>query len=161
MVVPVLLRHKRRHAKAEQRCSHSHTGLSGLRFQCCIDPVYECQHTQADPNTERVERTRISVVSFTRLVRRLVEVQHDSQARQEEQQEGQSEVFPPFAFALRIAFATLPNDTDNAKQQRQEIIDVMAFVFLQFRRQQVLVAKHGVINERDTGDPVTFGDIAV
>ena len=32
----------------------------------------------------------------------------------------------------------------------------MTFVFLQFSRQQTLIAKHRIINKRNTGNPVAF-----
>ena len=104
-----------------------------------MDELNDTQHTQTDPNTERIERACVRVVTLARLIRCLVQVHHNRQTGQEEQQERQSKALPAFCLALFAAFAALPYDTDDTQNQRQEIIHIVSLVLFQFRRQQVLI----------------------
>ena len=161
MVIPVLRCHLRRHEQADEACTNSHNSLALFALQRAVDPINNRQHTQTDPDTEGIERSRVRVITLARLIRCLVEVNNDSQTRQEEQQERQREILPAYFFTLFIALAALPNDTDETQDERQEIIHVMSLVLFEFGRQFGLIAEHGVINKRNTGDPVSFGNLAV
>ena len=143
MIIPVLRSHLCRNQQTYQREEHSHRSLCPLALfgHHLVDPIDQGQYTKADPDTERVERTHIGVVTLTRLVRRLVQIHHDSQTRQEEQQEGDREVLPSFGLAF-LAFASgkLPYQSDNTQEQRDHVIDIVTLVVFEFGRQSVLVA---------------------
>ena len=126
-----------------------------------MDELNDTQHAQTDPDTERIERACVRVVTLARLIRCLVQVHHYRQAGQEEQQERQRKVLPTFRLALFVAFAALPYYSDDTQNQRQEVIHIVSLILLQFRRQQILVAQHRIVDKRNTADPVTFGNVAV
>ena len=107
-------------------------------------------HTHAYPDGESVERTRIRVVAFTRLAWRLVQIEHNRYTGHEEKEEHYPELLDTF-----LAAVGLPQQTDNSEQQRQAVEYVMPFILFQLFRQQVLIAYEHVVNELDTGNPVT------
>ena len=87
-------------------------------FDTPCTPVDEGQRTQTDPDTEGIERTGIRIVSFTRLVRRLVEVDDDRETGKEEEEEGEREALSSYCFSIFIHTQELPQDTDETQEQR-------------------------------------------
>ena len=70
-------------------------------------PLYQTCHTHTYPNGKGVERTGIRVISFTGLCRGLVEVEHDSDTRHEEQEEDHPELLD-----TPLAMISLPEESD-------------------------------------------------
>ena len=86
----------------------------------------------------------------------LVEVEHDGDTCHEEQEEHHPELLN-----AALAGKCLPQQADDAEQQRQAVERVVSLVFLAiFSRKQLLVAKAGVVQEVETGNPVATGHIA-
>ena len=164
MVIPVLRCHLSRY---QQRCSsnkqRSNT-LYVLVLQRMLRPVVDSHHSHTDPDTKGIERTHVCIVTFTRLIRRLVQINHDSQTGQQEQQHGDRERLPSFFFLLAVlydALAALPYHTDDTQQERQHVIHIVSLVVAQFGRQLRLVTQHGIVDSRNTADPVTLRYITI
>ena len=109
----------------------------------------EAGDTHADPDGKGVERTGVGVVALTRLAGRLVQVEHDGDTRHEEQEEHDPELLDALLSAVG-----LPQQADDAKQQRQTVEHVVPLVFLQVGGDQRLVAYEQVVDEVDARDPV-------
>ena len=113
-------------------------------------------NTHADPNAERIERTGVGIVSLTRLVGGLVQVEHDGDTRHEEQEE-----YHPELLDAATAAVGLPQQSDDTHEQRQHVEHVVSLVALaQVIGQQALVAQAGIVDERDARNPVAVGDFA-
>ena len=81
VVVPILGSHLDgdKHRQASYRTSH-HRRKDFLLAAEVLQPVPYCKHTKSAPNTERIERTRVRIVTFTGLIRSLIEVHHNRNA---------------------------------------------------------------------------------
>ena len=154
MVVPRLAGHLYGHQQAGQadRAGHQRAGFLPLARQ----GVRQSRHAHADPDGEGVERAGVGIVAFTRLHRRLVEVEHDGDARHEEQEE-----YHPELLDALLSAVGLPKQADEAQQQGQAVEDVAPLVLLQLRGQVGLVAYQPVVYEGDARDPVAMLYLAV
>ena len=116
----------------------------------------QCGNTHADPDTEGIERTSVGIVTFTRLIRCLVQIEHDGDTRHEEQEEHHPELLD-----ATTSTVGLPQQTDETHEQRQHVEHVVTLVTLaQVVGQQALVAQARVIDERISRNPVAMGDFA-
>ena len=87
MVVPVLRTHLCGYKQADDTDEYGDNRTRALILNSGIHPIGQRQHTQTNPDTESIERAGIGIVSLTRLIRRLVQVNHNGKSRQEEEQE--------------------------------------------------------------------------
>ena len=85
MVIPVLLGHKSRYSETEERSKDRYTGLARVGFEIVIQPVNDSQYAETDPDTKSIEGACVRIVTFTRLVRRLIEVHNDGKTGKEEE----------------------------------------------------------------------------
>src|SRR5574344_255434 len=152
VVVPVLRRHKGRDAQTEQRGSRGSDTLVNNAFQ----PRSDIKHAQANPYTEGIERARISIITLTRLIWRLIKINDNGQASQQEQNKGEPET-------LHSLFLTgkLVKNTKDTQQERQEIVSIVRTVVLQLGRQIALIAQHGIVDERNTAAPVAMSHFSI
>ena len=113
-------------------------------------------HAHANPDGVGIERTGVGVVALTRLARSLVQVEHDGDTGHEEQEEHHPELLD-----AALAAIGLPQQTDDAQQERQHVEHVVALVTLAIVvGQQALVAQARIVNQGDARYPVTLGDFA-
>ena len=115
------------------------------------DEVADRQHAEADPDRERIERTRVDVVAFARFARRGVEIEHQRDARHDEEPKDDREV----AFVA----VQLVDQSDQSQQEGQEIVGVAALVFGDFAGQVVLRAEEFLVDPFDARQPVAVGDL--
>ena len=151
VVVPVLGGHQGRYAEAKGRSPGGHQlgiGLLGI----LRDPLVQGRHAQAYPDGKHVERARIGVVTFTHLVRRLVQVQHNGDARHEEHQEHQP--------AAALVAVKLEHQAQQAQQQRQEEVVVLALVVPQRSGGVGLVSQTDSVQEAYAAFPVAVEHVA-
>src|SRR5690606_38697495 len=90
VIPPILGEYHWSSQKADSRC-HAGRGLCVQLFQ----PLTDANYTQPNPNSKRIERSRIGIVTFTGLQWVLVEVEHNSQSREEKQQAHHTGIFLP------------------------------------------------------------------
>ena len=88
-------------------------------------------YTQTNPNGERIERTSISIVAFTRFARCLVQIEHDGKTCHEEEEEDYPKLLDTFLSAVG-----LPEKTRQTKQQGQTEEYVMSLVVFQIIGQE-------------------------
>ena len=147
MIVPSLRSHLYRH---EQTGYTKHAGKSHIiGLELLLEHIVESQHTKTTPYSVCIERTGIGIVALTRLLRSLVKIEHDGKTSHEEEEE----YHPELAYAT-LSAPSLPEQSDKSQQQRQTVEHVVSLIFLQFLRQLALVAKHPVVDKRDTRYPV-------
>ena len=96
------------------------------------------------------------MISFTRLIWRLVQVKHDGQTRHEEEEEHH-----PEALDALLARECLPEQTEQTEQKRKHVIDVVSLVFTNGSRHVILVAHENLVDELDARDPIAAVDFAV
>ena len=72
------------------------TGDDRIQFAVSLQSLCQCRDTEPDPDTERIERSGIRIVSFTRLIWRLIQIQNDSQTSHEKQEESHPETLDSF-----------------------------------------------------------------
>ena len=151
VVVPVFGRHQGRDEEADGGHAPGY-GHGALPSDMLDDGFEQRRYGEADPHGEHVEGAGIGVVAFTDLVRRLVEVHHDGDARHEEHQEGQP--------AAALVAVVLEEQADQTQQQRKEVIVVLAAVRGQDGRRLGLVAQPELVQEPDAGLPVSVEDLS-
>ena len=152
VVVPVL----RSHLHGHQHARHAdHRGHHGIVKLDAAQPVDDGGHTHAHPYGEGIERTGVSIVTLAGLRGHLVEVNHDGDARHEEQEEHHPELLAALAAA-----ESLPEETQQSQQQRQGIIDIVTLVCFQVVGQLALVAQTGIVDKRNTCNPVAVLGLA-
>ena len=151
MIVPVLATHQHRHDKAQGhgQCGSGHA--VGF-LQQLFKPVLKRQDTQSDPEAEYIEGTRVRVVALAHLIRRLVQVDYDGQAGKQEKQ-----ACDP---AVARVVAELEEEADQAEEQGQEEIVVLAPVVDDEVRTLALVAQPQPVEEADATLPIAFGQVA-
>ena len=154
MVVPGLRSHLYRH----EQTGYAYNTCNGyiIALYLLLEHIVNSQHTKTTPNSVSVERACISIVAFTRLLRSLVKVEHDSKTCHEEQEEHN----PELADAALTA-PCLPEKTYKSEQERQTVEHVVTLISLQLSRHLALVAQHPVVDERNTGYPVAMLRLAV
>ena len=148
VVVPVLRRKDRRHAEAEER------GSTGRRDSVAAQQPGERiayrHHAQSDPDGEGVERSGVDVVAFAGFVGRGVEVEHQGDAREHEQQHDDREV--------ALVAHQLVHKADQSQDERQEVVGVAPLVVGDFVRQVALRAEVLLVDPADAREPVAVGD---
>ena len=100
MVIPVLRTHLNGDKQGEQR-SHR-AGDDRREFAILPQGFRQSRHTKTDPDTERIERTGIRIVTLTRLVRSLVQVKHNRNTGHEEEEEGHPETLNTLLAGIRL-----------------------------------------------------------
>ena len=151
MVVPVLGRHEHRYQEAQGRYPAGN-GRSRHLLGGSTQPLIQRRHAQADPDGKHIERAGVGVVTLAHLVRRLVQIQDNSDARHEEHQEHNP--------AATLVFVVLEHQAQQTQQQRQEEVMVLAFVVPQRRRRIRLVPQAEFVQKADAALPVAVEDIA-
>ena len=145
---------KSRQEQAEQRDDRSHSHIAQL--QILLHQVDDGCNADAAPDSVGIERAGISIVALTRLVGRLVQIDHDGESRHEEEEE----YHPELAYAATSA-PGLPEQADDAEQEGQTIEDVVALIVLQLVGQLALIAQSGVVEPFDAADPVAMFHFAI
>ena len=158
VVVPRLPCHLDGHedAKATEHCANH------LVLQQLLQVVGDACHSETYPYRVSVEGAGVCIVAFTRLHWRLVKVKHDGETSHEEEEEDDAKLL--FAFAvlcLLVVLEELPEQTDEAEQERQAVEDIMSFVLSEFAWQLALVAQSHVVEERDACYPVAMLPFAI
>ena len=151
VVVPVLGRHECRYAQAQGR--YSGGKCPGSLLPCSsAQPLIQRRHAQADPDGKHIERPGIGIVTLAHLVRRLVQIQDNSDARHEEHQEHNP--------AATLVFVVLEHQAQQTQQQRQEEVMVLALVLRQRRGSIRLVSQAEFVQKADAALPVAVKNIA-
>ena len=121
VVVPILRRHLdgHKHSQASNRASH-HRCKNFLLAAEVFEDIPQRKHAQSAPNTERIERTRVCIVSLTGLVRSLIEVNHNCNASHQEKHKDHETIAP-------VIIATYKN-AQQSQQQRQQIIHIASVI---------------------------------
>ena len=154
VVVPCLTHHLRRHHDGRNGCDGgSHHFFATQIF---LNPVINGSNAQSAPNSKRIEGTSVSIVTLTRLSRCLVEVEHDGQPRHEEEEEHHPELLNAL-----LSFESLPEETEQTEDERHAVEHIVPLVLSQIRRKFALVTQHGVVDERETGNPVAMFEFTV
>ena len=154
MVIPCLADHLNRNEQ-----THETEGSDSNRafdLEIFLHQINQGCHAHTTPNGKSIERTGVSIVTLTRLHRRLVEVDDNGKSCHEEQEAD----YPELTNAA-TATESLPEESDETQQQRQTIEDIVTFVHLQIVRQLALITQAGVVEERDTRDPVAVLGLAI
>ena len=154
MIVPSLADHLQRHGKCHNRCDAG--GGEMGQFAETTQAFDESRDAQADPNGKRVERTGIGVVTFARFARGLVQIEDNGQTGHEEEEEDNPELLDAF-----LAAVGLPEHAEESEQQGQAVEDVVSLVFAQIGGEFRLIAVEGIVDERNTGDPLAVFEFAV
>ena len=154
VVVPSLADHLQRHGECHNRCDAG--GGEMGQFAETTQTFDESRDAQTDPNGKRVERTGIGVVTFARFARSLVQIEDNGQTGHEEEEEDNPELLDAF-----LAAVGLPEHAEESEQQGQAVEDVMSLVFAQIGGEFRLIAVECVVNEGNTGDPLTVFEFAV
>lgn len=149
MVVPAFGGHDTRNDEADDggngSCRHR---IGFLRQQ-----VEEEEHAEAYPEGKGIEGSGIGVITLTRLVRILVQVNHDGQTRKQEHQSYHPGVglMPP----------VLESKAQNAEDERQGVEGVAGLIIRGLMRFQGRVAvEDHVVETFDSCFPVTFQRVA-
>ena len=176
MVVPCLRHHLQGHGKADQACYADGCACGGGRCFAAVGAVISgvlfreqvAQHyadggnSHAYPDGKCVERAGEGIVAFARLSGCLVEVEHDSNACHEEEEEYDPELFDAAARVVAVLVESLIEQADESEQKRQHVVDVVAFVaFAEFVGQGRLVAEACAVDGVDACDPVAEVRLAV
>ena len=154
MVIPVLTYHLERHTKAKHTKNGRNDGVL-LLGQLLNNGDQTC-HTHADPDGEGIERTRVSVVTFSWLIRSLIEVEDDGQTRHEEEEE-----YHPEALNTLLTRECLPKQTNQAKNEWQHVIDIVALVLADGSRHMILIAYEYLVDELDASNPIAAVDLSI
>ena len=109
------------------------------------------------PYGESVERACECIVTFARLRWGLVKVNHNCEACHEEEPEDNPELLD-----ASLAGISLPQQADDAQDERQQIDHVMALIACaEVVGHKALVAKAIVVDKRYAAYPVAVGDCAL
>ena len=154
MVVPGLAGHLDRHKQTKYSCHR--TGHYRRHLAIPLYQLGQCRDTEPDPDTERIERTCIGIVSFTRLVRSLVQIKHNGDTRHKEEEEGD-----PEALDTTLSGISLIQQPEDTEQKRQHIVDIVSFIIGNIRRHIILRADKYLVDRLDTGDPVTVQHLTI
>ena len=132
VVIPCLRSHLGRH---QQTCYSSCNGSKLFPvFKKSLHQGCNCPCSQTYPYGKGIEGACIGIVALTRLERCLVEIEHDGQSSHEEQQHDNEQLLPALMSIPAYTptrSAPLPQHTQQAKQQRHSIKDIMPFVLCQ------------------------------
>ena len=124
VVVPRLAHHLQGHRHTEHR---SYTGGNrGRKFSKTTQSIGNRCHTETNPDGKGIERTSIGVVALTRLLGRLVEVEHDGQPRHEEEEEHDPELLHTTLPAIG-----LPEEAEQSEEEGEHVEDIVPLVVLQ------------------------------
>ena len=151
VVVPVLAAHQHRYHQAERHGQRG-GGHAVLLLGQFLEPGLQGQHAQADPQGEYIEGTRVRIVTLAYLERILVEVHHDGQAGEQEEQAGDP--------AVARVMTKLEEEADQAQDQRQEEIVVLPPVVDDEVGAFALVAQAQLVDELDAAFPIAAAQVA-
>ena len=112
VIVPVLVAHNNR----DQKNGETARDISGSVFHDVSESLKQGNYTESDPYRKGLEGSRIGVIPFPRLIRRLVQVNDNCDAGKEEEQQYARRIF-------RIS-NKLINGTKKAQKEREEVIMV-------------------------------------
>ena len=98
-----------------------------MLLQHLAEPGDDGGHTNAAPDGVGIEGTSIGIVALTRLLGRLVQIDHNGQSRHDEQEEHHPELLD----ALAATSQHLPEQTDETQYERHTVEHIVAFVLLQ------------------------------
>ena len=128
VVIPSLAHHLQRYSDGNDR---SNADSCEMRHFYTAKTFDDSGYTQTNPNGERIERTSISIVTFTRFARCLVEVKHDGKTCHKEEEEDYPKLLDTFLSAVG-----LPEKTRQTKQQGQTEEYVVSLVCFQIIGQE-------------------------
>ena len=94
MVIPRLACHLDGNQQACYSGKNSQGGSIFCTFHSYLFNYHS--HSHAYPDGKGIERTSIGIVTFTRLERRLVQIDHDGKSRHQEQQHNNQELLLTF-----------------------------------------------------------------
>ena len=153
VVIPSLAHHLQRYSDGNDR---SNADSCEMRHFYTAKTFDDSGYTQTNPNGERIERTSISIVAFTRFARCLVEVKHNGKTCHKEEEEDHPKLLDTFLSAVG-----LPEEARQTKQQGQAEEDVMSLVVFQIIGQKRLISVECIVDEGDTGDPLSMFHFAI
>ena len=150
-VVPARGRfHSEKEGGERQRRTGGQTEVAALEVTRHVEQGID---PESNPDGKGIEGAHISVVPLTRLKRILVEVDHNGEAGQHEEQAGDREILP--------AADGLEHQADEAQQEREQVETIVRLVLRPGRGQAVPAAKALGIDEVHTGQPVSVHEIPV
>ena len=155
VVIPCLASHLDRYKNADKRSQHG--GYEVVLLEQFLQPFCHSSYSQSNPNGESVERAGVSIVTFTRLLWRLVQVKNDGETRHEEEEE----YHPELLYAAPSATECLPAQANNTENQRQAVEHVVPLVLLQFGRQQPLVSHQELVDEVEARNPIAVLNLTI
>ena len=133
-----------------QRRAHGHPQSLALEVERHIK---QGVNAEPNPDCEGIERAHIGIVPLTRLQRILVQIDHNGQACQDEQQARHREVSP--------APESLENGPYEAQQERQEVVVVVGLIRCPVRRHILPASQPLSIQEVHTSQPVPVDEISM
>ena len=168
MIIPCLTTH----LYGNSQCHYSNNcGNQHIFFlQLAVQQVDESCNTHTTPDGKSIERTRISIVAFTYLLRILIKVDDNSQTCHEEQEEHNPELADAHWFYIffvatgHTTFASvprLPEESDKTEHQWHHIEYIVAFVVFQLIGQCRLVSQTPVVQPTETTYPVAMFQFAL
>ena len=101
------------------------------------------KHSEADPDGESEERTHVGIVSFARLQRGLVEIHHDGNAREDEQEAHDECILGVFFY--------MEKEAEDAEHEREKEETIVGWLFVHIIGEKMAVAKGDGIKRRDSG----------
>ena len=149
MVVPVLGCKNCRYAEAHNNSRYSRCAYAFLAQRECKE-VVECQHAQANPYTECVERTRIYIVTLARLTGARVEIYHKRNTHHNEE--------PHHHREAALVAVELVNQAEQTEQEGQEEICIARRILGHLARQTTLRTEVKLVKGRNTREPITVSD---
>ena len=157
VVVPRLAGHLYGHQQAQT----AQYGTGHIMPEHPAQPFCHSSHSHACPYGKGVEGASIGIVSLTRLHRCLVEIDDDSKASHEKEEEDYTKLLLAQSVVLFVVTEELPEQTHESEYQRQTIEDIVPLVGTKFRRQFALVAQTEFVQEGNTRYPVAMLPLSV
>ena len=154
MVVPVF--GGEYHGSAHHTQCQRATCRSNVFIEVFVDEATEKRHAKTNVKRKGIETSGVCVVTFAGLVGSLIEIYNNCDARQYEKHHYN----PKIPFAGDVGAVHIYH-TEDAEQQRQEVITVVALVVFQRVGQQRLVAEPCIVDETNARNPVAVHNIAV
>ena len=127
-----------------------------MKLQVFVEQIDDSCHTYAAPDGVSIERTCVGIIAFAWLYRRLVQINNYGKPRHKEEK-GHHPELTDAAFTAKC----LPEQADEAQQQRHTVEHIMTFVGLQFVRKHILIAQPCIVKRLNTCYPVAVFQLAV
>ena len=148
MVVPVLGSQQCRHSEGDNGCECG--GELRITTKHIAHNISYSQYAQAYPYTEGVERSRIYIISLTRLRRAGVEIYHQCNTHHNEEPHHHREVL---LVAVKLIY-----QAQQAEHKWQEEVTVACRVVSHFAWQVALRAQISLVESGDAREPVAVQD---